>query len=192
MQEPYQFAKESQRVANKGVCLKFIYRVFESPKTLLWEKGPLALSAERNSKPSHRNSLKKHGEAYRIQLLRVLGRFPQKPDTARQGGAFTSPFLWSPNSWAQGKAMDFLTTKDTRLELDSLWVTMVRSRAKLFFESFISSDVSCQPSEGFPQKLPHRVCALYQFSNYSSRDVSDPLFSLIKTFCLIWQTGGKF
>ena len=81
--------------------------------------------------------------------------------------------------------MDFPATKDTCLESDALWVTTVRSRIKLFFESFISSDASCQPFEGFPQKLPHRVCALYQFSNYSSRDVSDPLFSFIKTFCLI-------
>lgn len=57
--------------------------------------------------------------------------------------------------------MDFLTTKDPRLESDSLWMTMVRLRAKLFFESFISSDVSRQPFESFPQKLPHRFCALY-------------------------------
>lgn len=83
---------------------------------------------------------------------------PSEGRTARQGGVLTAPC--SANGAGLKHAAGCLITKDTHLKSDSSWVTAVRSKAKLFFESFISSDVSCQPFEGFPQKLPHSLCSL--------------------------------
>lgn len=83
---------------------------------------------------------------------------PQKPAVSFWGGVLTSPYgLPTAQNWS---TLWISWSQRTRLKSHSLWVTAARSRAKLLFESFISSYVSCQPYEGFPQKLPRSLCFL--------------------------------
>lgn len=162
--------------------------VFKSPNTR--EKRPLDLSEAGHSHPGYRSCWRRTSRLYLAPSC--PWQHPLKARHGLAGGCTHILPLVITQQLSTGESYGFPNHKRTRVWNQIPCGCQQQDWELSSFLSHSSAQMWVVSHLNVFHKSCHTVCALYPFSKYSSRDVSDPLFSFIKTFCLVWQTGGKF